>query len=348
MGSFIGHAIPGSFFFMFGIWWLTQVMRRYFRCRQEGTAFRSTLTYDVRVCPGRRMRNVPVESLVKIVACLLGIVVEIIGGINSVTHRFDNVGNVQHITMYFFFLLTGVLDILTAKGLAPPGSDYMGVVLALLIEGALFKFHLFGRSDLDVLVHVLLLYVIGFSAILICVEAAYRTAPVLPMLRALLCMVQGTWFWALGTILYNPLPDAVPWDQHDHTSLMLAVVCFSWHVAANFLVLLAFGAVMACCYRKRGGAHARYASLPLKSLDDEEEDGERLVGEAECCLGGAEDGPGGDEAGTPKKGVRVYRDEVKVKADGKDGSGLQGQGRREEEEEESDMEFQAPVRKGEP
>jgi hypothetical protein len=50
----------------------------------------------------------------------------------------------------------------------------MGVAVALLIEGAMFKFHLYGRDQLDVLLHVLLLYVIGFSVICICVEAAIR------------------------------------------------------------------------------------------------------------------------------------------------------------------------------
>lgn len=332
MGSFIGHAVPGSFFIMFGVWWLTQVMRRYFRCRQRGTLFRSTLTYDVRVCPGRRMQNVPVESLVKIIACFLGIIVEIIGGVNSGTHRFDSVGNAQHITMYFFFLLTGVFDILTAKGFAPLGSDYIAVVLALLIEGALFKFHLYGREQLDVTIHTLLLYVIGFSALVLAIEAAYRATPVLPILRALLCMVQGTWFWALGTILYNPLPGAVPWDQTDHRSLMLAVTCFSWHVAANLILFLAVGALMACCYRDRGGA--RYSSLPLKSLDEEE---------GECCLGDSQEVDEREGGGT-----RAYRNAVKengglTKKGEKVSAGV-GAG----DDDDSDMEFQAPVRKASP
>ena len=96
-------------------------------------------------------------------------------GINSVSHRFDSIGNAQHITMYFFFALSGVLDLLTMRGLAPEGTDYMGMVIALLVEGALFKFHLFGRDELDVLIHVLLLYVIGFSALVITLEAAFRS-----------------------------------------------------------------------------------------------------------------------------------------------------------------------------
>ena len=80
MGSFIGHAVPGTFFFFFGVWWLIMVMRRYFRCRQKGSQFESTLTYNVRVCPGRKMQNVPVESIVKIVLCVIGMVVEFYGG----------------------------------------------------------------------------------------------------------------------------------------------------------------------------------------------------------------------------------------------------------------------------
>ena len=77
--------------------------------------------------------------------------------------------------MYFFFALSGVLDLLTMKGLAPEGTDYLGMVIALLVEGALFKFHLFGRDELDVLIHVLLLYAIGFSALVVALEAAFRS-----------------------------------------------------------------------------------------------------------------------------------------------------------------------------
>ncbi|KAK7108713.1 hypothetical protein V1264_016397 [Littorina saxatilis] len=323
MGSFIGHAVPGSFFFLFGLWWLIQVMRRHFLCRQTRQRFRSTLLYPVTCCSGPRMREVTVEPFVKMVLSGCGIVVEIIGGTNHVSHRFDSIGNAQHITMYFFFALSGVFDLLAMKGLAPEGTDYMGVAIALLVEGVLFKFHLFGRNELDVLIHTLLLYVIAFSALVVMLEAAYRKTALLPMLRAVMTMIQGTWFWALGIILYNPMPGAQPWDPENHRSLMLAVVSFSWHVAANIAIAIVVGVVVACCHRNKV-QYSNLNNLSLKSLASSEES-ESLTGNGVVVFRDMEEEVEGEGGGKRRKngGGHVIRDD----------------------DNNSDIEFQAPVRK---
>ena len=129
------------------------------------------------------------------------------------------------------------------------------------------------------------------------------------MLRGLLTMLQGTWFWGVGYILYNPLPGAEPWDPDNHHSLMFAVVCFSWHVAANLLLVIAVGGVTACCYRNTVH-YSKLDSLPLKRLGGGEEEEEE-----EPLTGGR---------------VKVYRDEE---------DGVRENG------DLSDLEFQAPVRK---
>lgn len=301
-------------FFLFGAWWTVQVLCRYFQCRQAGKRFRTTATYPCFFCPGQRMRELPMEAIVKISLSGVGIIVEFIGGINSQTHRFDSVGNAQHITMYSFFLISGVLDILTLRGLAPPGADYFGVVIALLVEGALFKFHLFERTELDILLHTLLLYVIAFSVIVVILEHFNRSMAILPLLRALLTMVQGTWFWAVGIILYNPTNGAQPWDPNDHQSHMLAVVCFSWHVACNLVLMFIVGGVASCCYR--GAGSVKYSSLPMKSL-----------------------GGGEDEETTPLD-AEMGNGKAKVYRDALDNS------RHSDDNDNSDIEFQVPVRQG--
>ena len=151
----------------------------------------------------------------------------------------------------------------------------------------------------------------------------YRHTAVLPMLRALLSMLQGTWFWGVGFILYNPLPGAQPWDPDDHHSLMFAVVCFSWHVAVNLVLVIAVGGVTACCYRNTVH-YSKLDSLPLKNLGagEEEEEEER-------------------EEGQPLTGV--FRDEEEgVRANG---SRHVARGRNGDDDDLSDLEFQAPLRK---
>ena len=169
----------------------------------------------------------------------------------------------------------------------------------------------------------------------------------LPMLRGMLTMLQGTWFWGVGFILYNPLPGAQPWDPEDKRSLMLAVVCFSWHVAVHVVLAVLVGGVTACCHRRhRHRGHARpyskldQAELPLKRLvggpgEEEEEEVEPLTG-------------GGVGVGV---GVRVFRDE-EVGVGGAQNGGLLlvggvggGGGGDFDDDDNSDVEFQAPVRK---
>ena len=42
---------------------------------------------------------------------------------------------VQHATMYFFFLMSGVIDIVMYVGIPlPPGSDYISLMLAFAVE----------------------------------------------------------------------------------------------------------------------------------------------------------------------------------------------------------------------
>jgi hypothetical protein len=145
------------------------------------------------------------------------------------------------------------------------------------------------------------------------------------MLRALLCMLQGTWFWGVGQILYPPLPGAKEWDAEDHHSLMLAVICFSGHVAANIVIFLIVGVIVGCCHRRKD---VRYSALPLKAL------GEEVEGEGDCCLPQPE---------SRRAAVLEFHDEVKVNgADTKhpDSGALLHGG-----DDDSDMEFQAAVRK---
>ena len=94
-----------------------------------------------------------------------------------------------------------------------------------------------------------------------------RSTPVLPLARALLVMIQGSWFWSVGYILYNPLPTAVPWDQSGHKSLMVAVVCFSWHVAINLILLIMLGGGVSVCHRRHHLASEDYFLLPLKATE---------------------------------------------------------------------------------
>lgn len=261
MGNFGGHALPGSFFIIFAIWYTIQSFRRFFQCRENGARFTSTVTFPCSCLCGR-FKNWPVEAMIKLFFITVGFTLEIIHGF--VDGQFRAIGNGQHATMFFFFGLTGLIDILIHfRAPLPRNIDYISNAMAFGVEALLFNFHLYGRTPLDVLVHVLLLYVVLASIVCVFAEMRYRHNLLAPLGRSYLMMMQGTWFWQVGFILYPPLGGA-KWNENDHGQLMIATMYFTWHGGFNFIIMLLIGAVIACRYRRRTGHYSN--ELNMKRL----------------------------------------------------------------------------------
>jgi len=162
-----------------------------------------------------------------------------------------------------------VIDILVHhRAPLPEGIDYLIGCLSFVVEAVLFKFHLHGRTQLDVLIHTLLLYVVYVNVIIIALEMRYRHSIAVALTRAYSVLLQGTWFWQAGFLLYNPLPGAVAWDGDDHEQMMVVTMMFAWHMAGIFVVMVCIGAVVAACQARCGGAQA---------LDTDRYDGLRLL-----------------------------------------------------------------------
>lgn len=76
--------------------------------------------------------------------------------------------------------------------------------LSAFSAGFLFLYHLHGRDLLDVHVHMLLLYAV-FGAALVCLlEVFHRGNVLLELLRAALCLLQGSWFWQVSLRKKHP------------------------------------------------------------------------------------------------------------------------------------------------
>jgi hypothetical protein len=57
MGSFGGHALPGSFFIIVGLYWTVQFYRKLFKSmRKGGTPFYATVTFPCDCCGDYRRR----------------------------------------------------------------------------------------------------------------------------------------------------------------------------------------------------------------------------------------------------------------------------------------------------
>ncbi|KAG8434702.1 hypothetical protein GDO86_012889 [Hymenochirus boettgeri] len=244
MANFKGHALPGSFFLVFGLWWSVKYPLKYLNSKVKGTC-RSYKCYE---------RLELIEGILKVLFSLVGILAEqfVPDGphmhlVNHEDQSWVKLMNWQHTTMYLFYGISGVVDILTYLPLkVPHGLDRLSLSVAVFIEGILFYYHVHNRPALDQHIHSLLLIAIFGGAVSIMVEVFLRNHIVLELLRSSLTILQGSWFWQIGFVLY-PLGGAAEWNQTDHENIMFITMCFCWHYAVALLIMAINYSLVYCC-----------------------------------------------------------------------------------------------------
>ncbi|XP_069470251.1 transmembrane protein 45B [Ambystoma mexicanum] len=247
MANFKGHALPGSFFLIFGLWWSVKYPLKYLNKKMKGNC-RSNRCYQ---------RLELVEGIVKAACSLVGILAEQFVPDGPHMHLYNRESkewvklmNWQHSTMYLFFFISGVVDILVYSPLkVPKGLDRLALSLAVFVEGFLFYFHIHNRPALDQHIHSLLLFAVFGGAVTIFMEIFLRDNIVLELFRASLAILQGTWFYQIGFVLFPPW-GGPEWDQMDHLNLMFITMCFCWHYTGALLILAGNYILVHCCLRK--------------------------------------------------------------------------------------------------
>lgn len=240
MGSFLGHALPGTFFTIIALWWMVNIVYYINKARWTGQTYTAKSNYALH----RQTSSIPIEAIFKIAFAFVGILGEFVWAL-----KYDfglPVGNAQHMTMFAFFGISGLCDLVAhyKKSFVPANSDYVAIILAFLIEALLFNFHLRERSSLDVTVHTLLVYTILSNAILTTVELRMINNSLVSLVKAMSLLVQGTWFWQIGFILYSPSRLPSQWHAEEQEHIFLAVLIFVWHIAVDIAVLAGTGVIV--------------------------------------------------------------------------------------------------------
>jgi hypothetical protein len=248
MRSFEGHAVLGSFFIFAGVWWLIQMLRRFLSCQNNNSIFVSSATFTV--------KGFPIEPTVKLVCASIGLVVEV--GIS---------GNVSHSTMYFFYGLTGIVDLMLFFNFnLPKDLDYVALCVAVMSEGILFKFDFFGYHEgLIIMVHTLLFYILETTLFVLILEMSFKTNIVISLLRPFIFILQGTWFYQIGFILHNPFGNS--WDPNNYQSFMNTATAFTWHCGAIFVMILIALSITGLLYKRRNSASCKYTQLENGIVD---------------------------------------------------------------------------------
>ncbi|KAK5858400.1 hypothetical protein PBY51_002543 [Eleginops maclovinus] len=235
MANFGGHAIPGSFFLLLGFWLTVKyVLQYYWRTSQpKGRQIMSPFF--------KRMNFL--EGGLLIFGSFVGIMIEqfVVDGphahlYDTEHHSWVKLMNWQHGTMYLFFGICGIAIVArNSSKLVPVGVDHLFLSLALFVEGFLFYYHVHMRPPLDAHIHTLLLVAVFGGSASVMVEVFIKDNIVLELFGACMFILQGSWFYQIGFVLY-PL-SGPQWDLKLHDNIMFITMCFCWHLAVALLLV---------------------------------------------------------------------------------------------------------------
>ncbi|KAF8570262.1 hypothetical protein P879_01771 [Paragonimus westermani] len=288
MGTFAGHALPGSFFIVLSLWATYHVLRRFYRRRayelhlsQRPTPkYSNRISFPLECGPAGCCSNkhIPLDSWLKAATCVIGIIGEVYTGFDR-NWRFVHIGNAQHSTMFATFGLSGIVELLMFYGLlkASIQVEYIFSFVALLCEGFLFVFHLHGRTPLDIYLHMVLSGAILATIMAGLGEVIQMQQPIYALMRNWFLLVQGTWFWQVGAILY-PVASWMPlWDGFAKQSIPRAANLFCYHLLIDFVVILVLASVMSLrlgCITARSTVkghteHATHMAHPVCTAEED-------------------------------------------------------------------------------
>lgn len=262
--------------------------------------------------------RVPLEPIIKFLCSAVGIMVECVDVVTDPTTSrtsvklyrvtnpdgtFNDLSQLQHITMYLAFALSGLVDLVTLRVRCPDHTSQLFLALAFLVEGALFHFHTAGMTPLSTQLHVTLTLVIFTCSLFALLRMWDPTCYLINAGLGLAMSLQGTWFVQVGDILYggrylSVSEDAEHTESHEHAQatmatmeamngtapmmsinrssnahndIMFASALFAWHLMALMLLFLLEWVVVRRVY----GCWRRCRSKTAKMVADVEGDGDQ-------------------------------------------------------------------------
>uniref|UniRef100_A0A8C3IW94 Transmembrane protein 45B n=1 Tax=Chrysemys picta bellii TaxID=8478 RepID=A0A8C3IW94_CHRPI len=245
MSSFKGNALRGTFFLVFGLGWSVKYPLKYLS---------RTLNADSQASRWIQKLDI-LEGAAKAFLAVAGMLAEQfvpdgphMGLYSGETYSWEKLTNWQYTTMYLFYGLSGIVDVLSYSPLKLSlGLDRLLLSVAMFTEGFLFCFHDYNNTALDQHLHSLLL--IAIFALCALMEVFLRDHNILEFFRTSFFILQGSWFWQIGFVLSPPW-GGPGWDQTDRGNFKFLTMCFFWHYAAALLVTAANSVFSYCCLKK--------------------------------------------------------------------------------------------------
>ena len=285
-GNVTGHLVPGTMFILTGLWWLYNVVYDIVNAQSsrlgEAQPYTSRIWYAPRIISRNRCSQLKaiLEPLVKICLGLVGSLMELTGAHWTLydengDFEHESMNNFSHATMFSFFVLSGVIDIMQHFGLISGRHlskvGHLIMALAFFVEGFLFYFHLDGRSALDSHAHSIVYFLCFSTSVTYVAESIWVECGMLGLLRCFLVILQGSWFFQIAFMLYGPRK----WSEKSHAAAMLAPVAFAWHCLVIVVFCLIMIVLAGRCRRPTRYCSSDCETLSLEHLlADEDENNE--------------------------------------------------------------------------
>ena len=275
MYSLLLYVHIGTFFLIYGLWWMFCAYWIHFTCwRKSSNSSRSNsnLQSDLfKICahdpndplahkswiPQPFLKRIPIEPIAKVVLPGLGVFVELVLNVKFDEHgksylipwhyrvtfedgQFLDLNRFYHMCLYSTFVLSGIIDLVSLCVKLPWVTSQLYLCFALYCESLLFSFHVHGRNLFNNSVHQLLL-------IFVMATAFFSTLRMLTSRNLFInagfagsMTLQGTHLIQAGWILYG----GTRWrlDSHENVKFMTALSV--WHLLGVSLFMLTTFVIM--------------------------------------------------------------------------------------------------------
>ena len=184
--------------------------------------------------------------------------------------------------MYSSFLISGLVDLASLRIKLPRHASQVLLAVAFLVEATLFHFHTpAGSVTFSDQLHSMLALIVFGCAVFSALRIWMPVNLLVNIGLTFLIIFQDTWLIQVGTLLHGEgkagehaarhVGAMVSKDDGSHNAAMFAVACYSWHILAIALFVLAtrllVGKVRVCRYRRsREEAAAEEEGVPLNTM----------------------------------------------------------------------------------
>eukprot|EP01018_Ginkgo_biloba_P040091 Gb_12615 [translate_table: standard] len=207
MGSFKGHALPGSLFLAVGIWHIWNSITSYIA---NPKSFTVRAWYPV---PGATGNIKYLELFVIITGTFIDLCVEFLYSphLKIVAHGVLNpshMNDFEHAGMLLMFFIFGITALISEKTRylpLPHGALHLIALIAFCAEYLLFYFHSTSHAGLEGRYHQLLVLLVGLCIISSVLGAAFSSSFLVDLLNGVSLSLQGIWFYQIAFTLYGPM-----------------------------------------------------------------------------------------------------------------------------------------------